>query len=99
MRISDWSSDVCSSDLDAIDEIRRNGIEVDGGAARKAGNKATTVDEDQRAVGTEVAQINRRNAGAGCQEVGVGAGECGRTEHRILEIGRASGRERWCQYG
>src|SRR3546814_49255 len=41
MRISDWSSDVCSSDLGTIDLFERQqgiGKEIDGNSSRKTGN-------------------------------------------------------------
>src|SRR3546814_4995580 len=72
MRISDWSSDVCSSDLEA--EPAR------GGDAGHVG--AVTV-----AVGHEghVGEVGQPGQVGGERQVGV-------------EIGRASCRERVCQY-
>src|SRR3546814_4600018 len=73
MRISDWSSDVCSSDLfDAAGDRGRQDVEVEGrhaaARARRAG--APAVQQDKGAVGAQTAK----------------------------EIGRASCRERVCQY-
>src|SRR3546814_4868399 len=59
MRISDWSSDVCSSDL------QRDGVEVGtgaGGERRLRG--AVAVDQDQRTLAAEAAQVGER-AGLG----------------------------------
>src|SRR3546814_3413315 len=71
MRISDWSSDVCSSDLHAVVAELHGG----GGVRRQA---EAGVDH-QRHVGEVGAQ--------GAQAVAV-----------VEEIGRASCRERVCQY-
>src|SRR3546814_9899966 len=68
MRISDWSSDVCSSDLRALG----NHPELDADPGRP------------RLAGTCLAQSPRRH--------GVAAGQIDR------QIGRASCRERVCQY-
>src|SRR3546814_11301620 len=50
MRISDWSSDVCSSDLDRT--------------ARAAGRQAAAVEQDERTARPQVAQAQRVGAGA-----------------------------------
>src|SRR3546814_6163796 len=74
MRISDWSSDVCSSDLvGAGDEDPVPAV------VAAAGPDLGAVDH----VGVAVAN------GSGAQRGQVGAG---------VEIGRASGGERVCQY-
>src|SRR3546814_9001526 len=82
MRISDWSSDVCSSDLAGFEQV---------------------------AWGVPVAGQDGDGEGHRCRQVGVsGAGahalhsrrEHGRTSGgvEVQEIGRASCRERVCQY-
>src|SRR3546814_994231 len=91
MRISDWSSDVCSSDLvlAAVDHVVGAGL---------------AVAEHQRA---GMAKIEHHD--------GVGNARFGNVDARfrdderivsaflglflLVEIGRASGRERVCQYG
>src|SRR3546814_1355812 len=81
MRISDWSSDVCSSDLPAVMQ------QVGAGETVFAGE---TVDQHfggRHAIG-EI--IERIAAAGGAVEMDVRRG--------IEEIGRASGRERVCQY-
>src|SRR3546814_16667597 len=73
MRISDWSSDVCSSDLEVPERTDDDGL--DGDAHEQA--------HDEDAHGGE--QHGRPAVGPG-QRVGA------------VEIGRASCRERVCQY-
>src|SRR3546814_5503204 len=89
MRISDWSSDVCSSDL--ADEPFRSPLadqgqpEHDGAAGQRGGTEYLA--HARGLAGTHVLRGDRR------------AGEChrnGRQEDR--QIGRASCRERVCQY-
>src|SRR3546814_4258131 len=83
MRISDWSSDVCSSDLrapagpDAAWPQRA----VPAGAAALAA-----------CAGVPAGRLPAPGARAARLPVGVGDAVCG------LEIGRASCRERVCQY-
>src|SRR3546814_2526082 len=56
MRISDWSSDVCSSDL-------RNHADVDRGGAGRTRHAPLPVDQREAAIGAEIAQIDGRDAG------------------------------------
>src|SRR3546814_1297697 len=80
MRISDWSSDVCSSDLSAADSMRDLG-----------GTPA------QCALAPPPGQTSQQQQGQTAADPGVGRvialpiGQLG-------EIGRASCRERVCQY-
>src|SRR3546814_10572854 len=82
MRISDWSSDVCSSDLGnwpkAISICSRHA----GGTCR-SNIRATT-----RSRGEPVCSCESGNLGSGPILCGSG----------LLQIGRASCRERVCQY-
>src|SRR3546814_3080693 len=85
MRISDWSSDVCSSDLlDGVALVRRQAF-ADGGrigaAAPVAGDELR---HQAEALGEALPQ-GREVAGLVHQ-------------HAVAEIGRASCRERVCQY-
>src|SRR3546814_20856785 len=105
MRISDWSSDVCSSDLQgvaALIEQKAVGLELVGLAAvRGARQKAqcAVVAEQPRwhaVVETDIAGpfrgvLERRGVGDIHAEGIDEAGELG-------EIGRASCRERVCPY-
>src|SRR3546814_4372573 len=80
MRISDWSSDVCSSDLIARHDL-----------AQKPGDD-TAAATDHHILEPRHASLGRRQDGA-LQFVRFGF-------HRrsLAEIGRASCRERVCQY-
>src|SRR3546814_3604242 len=81
MRISDWSSDVCSSDL------------ADGFAAQR-GNVALACLECLRSLGIE-ARVRVADLGLHRGRVALHRSEA--IEHRP-PIGRASCRERVCQY-
>src|SRR3546814_17809399 len=86
MRISDWSSDVCSSDLQVLDADRERLAE------------ATLVTEAELVAGcVGVAVVGERvDAVAGRERVlDAGARAAGA---RIDQIGRATCRERVCQY-
>src|SRR3546814_946932 len=81
MRISDWSSDVCSSDL--LRQPPRD----------PAADAADALDRDAHALGAVGAQpfADRRLDAQIDAERGQRAG--------VAQIGRASCRERVCQYG
>src|SRR3546814_2765001 len=92
MRISDWSSDVCSSDL-------RRGFGGFGGVKRrftKTGETGgITVIDDYGHHPVEIAAVLRAARAAATGKVIAVV-----QPHRYsrLEIGRASGRERVCPY-
>src|SRR3546814_7413699 len=85
MRISDWSSDVCSSDLQAGGQLV--------GHARGSGPTEQLIEHRHRVAGRATAGPHHE-------------GQCGRLDRDALllaqlteiEIGRASCRERVCQY-
>src|SRR3546814_10808263 len=80
MRISDWSSDVCSSDLKHHGTAGALNVEV-GGSRRPRAGQARAASR-----GTSGRHCNGRSGGTA-------------DDRRILqEIGRASCRERVCQY-
>src|SRR3546814_4529222 len=83
MRISDWSSDVCSSDLSGV---VRSGIDR---VANRGQRLVVAVDAQHR---RNAAYGQRQRTGT---DRGVGGGE---GAGRQLQIGRASCRERVCQY-
>src|SRR3546814_2952058 len=84
MRISDWSSDVCSSDL--VDG-RTGRLRIDGHVETDAEPIRSLVD------GSEIrARINLPDG------FEYEIAEIGRGRSRSTEIGRASGRERVGQY-
>src|SRR3546814_10638182 len=83
MRISDWSSDVCSSDLLEVDERR----------LERRGQRAhldIVARHDARP------QLLRHRVGAAA--AGDGARRFGELAGELGEIGRASCRDRVCQY-
>src|SRR3546814_2171133 len=97
MRISDWSSDVCSSDLELL--RGQNGVDRAIGLLEKSADRGGT------SVGnfaTAVEQATRRieAAASGGPEKLVGAPTAGPSSSTNLlankKIGRASGRERVC---
>src|SRR3546814_9015307 len=76
MRISDWSSDVCSSDLNAVDDCANfRGMQ-----------------RDRSAVIVEEGCVCGISAGRDAHKIAA------RRQLRCIEIGRASCRERVCQY-
>src|SRR3546814_17582198 len=84
MRISDWSSDVCSSDLAARPE-RRNAALV-----RHLGQRVGLVHE--------LRKLRRAKEFTYRGDRGLGVDQVVRHHRRQVEIGRAKGRERVCQY-
>src|SRR3546814_4465754 len=101
MRISDWSSDVCSSDLTAGSIMRPAGlcdphVETKAGEIRRPriqfdiSESLDDITDGNVRSGHDVLQIDVRAGGSGC------AGD-GNLLHPD-EIGRASCRERVCQY-
>src|SRR3546814_12668695 len=94
MRISDWSSDVCSSDL--LD----HGI-VDAAASQGGHQVLDGADADPVVIADERAELgvghpvpDRRDRPSASGDVDADEGD-----PRVHEIGRASCRERVCQYG
>src|SRR3546814_1835345 len=80
MRISDWSSDVCSSDLHVDGEIDVDGV-ADASTARGIGEIPGGLGD--QGISVVVEPVDQR---------------ADRGVLLILEIGRASCRERVCQY-
>src|SRR3546814_10197660 len=83
MRISDWSSDVCSSDLRHVGET--------------VGGEEMAADADRAVVGLVAGlDLPQRSTGRDAER----AGDIGRCRYIIgrQQIGRASCRERVCQY-
>src|SRR3546814_14773890 len=90
MRISDWSSDVCSSDLiaagdniDTLQQVHRNRVDVDQIAARRGCHMALAVDEHQRAGRAKTAKIEDIEPG-GADEAGRVALAEGRAHRRKI---------------
>src|SRR3546814_19374940 len=107
MRISDWSSDVCSSDLDAEDAVkfRRGWFLGDGTGAGKGRQVAGIILDNwlkgrRRAVWISVsdrllADAQRDWSALGQERLLVTQ----LSRFRPRTIGRATCRERVCQYG
>src|SRR3546814_11907863 len=97
MRISDWSSDVCSSDLDAGSLADISGISERRGWA----NAAIFVDEEARLGKTAIEAHRLFGDDVQCTGDAFGRLVGARRAHDLnsLEIGRASCRERVCQSG
>src|SRR3546814_5872256 len=98
MRISDWSSDVCSSDL-VHDLVEREQAEVDGHHLDDRPHPAERR-ADARAHERELGERRVTNPlGAELLEQSLAHGEAAAVTAHVLEIGRASGRERWSPPG
>src|SRR3546814_10988335 len=107
MRISDWSSDVCSSDLPFVPEIR-DGVLYGRGAADMKGSVAAFVVALERFVaahpdhgGTVALLLTSDEEGDAIDGVRRVAREFAERGQRIdwcIKIGRASGGERVCEY-
>src|SRR3546814_11551112 len=104
MRISDWSSDVCSSDLKRAEQ--RNGKTADdiadGERTRSPLNRGQpAIDGDEARRFADALRghgvIDERAGGEPQAETDVGVKRPARTA-LVAEIGRASCRERVCQY-
>src|SRR3546814_19219207 len=96
MRISDWSSDVCSSDLAGVaeapdfpDEAARFGFGVAGHIGFQPDDIEPPSDERAQPREQPMLEIGREAVDRAEQIVG---------QHRIIKIGRTSCRERVCQY-
>src|SRR3546814_5777257 len=97
MRISDWSSDVCSSDLLAVAvDAEEPGIQI-----RALGGREGAASPDQAVDGPDQLGIALARIVVPDGKIG-GVGGNGVARHQIDgdqgKIGRASGRERECQY-
>src|SRR3546814_4651055 len=96
MRISDWSSDVCSSDLivaiEAVAEIDRLDIEHD----ERSPDRHAMAGLELRRIGALIAALPAK-----CREAFVLRKVQGLSQREIagrMQIGRASCRGRVCQY-
>src|SRR3546814_11881951 len=104
MRISDWSSDVCSSDLKP--EQRRQDREEEPGVNAEEGDLEYRIEGDQTGhilivtPGELVPHQHHRDAPRETDKDDAGHifRAVAQEDHGEREIGRASGRERVCQY-
>src|SRR3546814_11267344 len=105
MRISDWSSDVCSSDLLALHH-QSGGAVQDGAALIRQRGAAAIGPMGGLDHLSHLARARARNRREGRQVVLVQDGQAlalarhpaAIDQQRMLEIGRASCRERVCTY-
>src|SRR3546814_20195093 len=99
MRISDWSSDVCSSDLFLGAGQLGDGRRLAGARRRLAGLPARIAPEAEGALALQqaTARFGEAEAAVAADVEAEDAGGDPLAEDR--EIGRASGRGEVCQYG
>src|SRR3546814_4490931 len=100
MRISDWSSDVCSSDLTVAAVARRHEISRQHiyQWRREMRLKGLTSMEPAHSLPVELSPDPPEAAGCGGLRSNAGGVEIGHRNGRVVrEIGRASGRGRGCQ--
>src|SRR3546814_4367424 len=93
MRISDWSSDVCSSDLPAVGRRARPGRTASRRRCQRLGHAPRSPTGAGPMSVDEQAWDHSYEATARIVDAGSDA-----DERQVEEIGRASGRERGCQY-
>src|SRR3546814_18326485 len=106
MRISDWSSDVCSSDLwsfpnVAVARARIRQAEAQGDASLAAldGKVLTALKEVEQVLSLYGAEEDRNSALADASARAEAAYKLADVRYRAgAQIGRASGRERVCQF-
>src|SRR3546814_5253216 len=96
MRISDWSSDVCSSDLDAASVAPTMQAALDNWA--EAGPRLIALAEDLNHDAIPKERFHERDAASPLPRAYQWADGSAYVNHVALEIGRASCRERVCQY-
>src|SRR3546814_12337095 len=101
MRISDWSSDVCSSDLLGPYTVLGTNVRVRANAdlERVVVHDNSYLGEGVRLRGATIGRSCDLRGGVRAEEGVVLSDECFVGEQAVLaEIGRASWRERVCQY-
>src|SRR3546814_2389793 len=91
LRISDWSSDVCSSDLPGALDVRRV-VPIDRGGALDSRHLRQRGGARWRRVFTVARDVAHARPRLFAPIAAARVGEAGG------EVGRASCRERWCQY-
>src|SRR3546814_14820081 len=99
MRISDWSSDVCSSDLKDVESVQAFGTELDPYAPRYEWINHSIHGRHQH-----LERYRLRIGGEDCAQpysasvFNISAMSFGSLSGNAIQIGRASCRERVCQY-
>src|SRR3546814_12935494 len=98
MRISDWSSDVCSSDLDDNITASGNGDRVyTGGGTNTVGNLGAEGLAYSAGVGDKLPGTGTADPNVGNEVLNSDAGLKG-VKREGSEIGRGQCRDRVCQY-
>src|SRR3546814_19481959 len=96
MRISDWSSDVCSSDLDLVDvlgvEHERDRVQ----AGELLEQRRLALHHRQRGARADVTETEHRGAVADADDQAVGPGRS--EERRVGKECVSTCRSRWSQY-
>src|SRR3546814_21022450 len=107
MRISDWSSDVCSSNLSATNHASSGAWAAAGGIGTVSAVNADSYDPEGKIIPQVYHALTRRDRHEELIQYAIdGASEQVRRAYDItggkgalnLKIGRASCRERVCQY-
>src|SRR3546814_13900241 len=93
MRISDWSSDVCSSDLSAIK------VAMDPRGWRQAGTSAAAAVECRRTSETGQGEKQKTEDRAALAQWSVGASGCGGFDHGQHGDSPADRRRTWLRTG
>src|SRR3546814_13985805 len=94
MRISDWSSDVCSSDLPDDDQVIAlvGAVDIDAAIACREGAVLG-------GIGGELVQQQGEAGHRAAGNLRIAAAQCDARRRVGGQLGRASWRERVCQYG
>src|SRR3546814_1790116 len=90
LRISDWSSDVCSSDLQATVGTQRRALKVSDLPLGREGVAGYAIDIEEMEEQAREFRVFREAQRSMLDMLSIGVAQ--------FEIGRASGRGRVCQY-
>src|SRR3546814_14479766 len=109
MRISDWSSDMCSSDHHALRDLRARTVEAEEWSRREIlvelravgqrGGAEAVEDVDRQAAGVSLGLQHERRHGADQHRLGDALGAVARSEER--RVGKecvSTCRSRWSPY-
>src|SRR3546814_17046912 len=101
MRISDWSSDVCSSDLRAIRRVALHIDALDAAAIDEIVDVASAPRRRQRGVDVALVQPEHRELlliDVDMDGRHIGTIAWPHPDEALIQIGRAASREKVCQY-
>src|SRR3546814_19279865 len=97
MRISDWSSDVCSSDLDWDEDLIAECHRRDSGKSFRSVYGRMRWEDVAPTMTTLCYGFGNGRFGTPAQDRAISLREARLFQN--FPIGRASGRDRWCRYG